>query len=300
MIRPILVTGGEGQLATALAATAQLPVRRVGRPVFDFDRPETIAACFRATSPWLVVNAAAYTAVDAAETNADAAYRANRDGPAELARLCAAAGVPLIHISTDYVFDGNKSTPYTEADPTAPQGIYGASKLAGELAVAASGARATILRTAWVYAPEGKNFLLTMLNLGKTRERLTVVADQHGCPTAAADLAEAIMAIAGLIAERGWHDRYQGVFHAVGSGETTWHGLASAIFEDARRHAANIPIVEPIPTAAYPTPARRPANSRLDCTRLETVFGIRLPPWRESVRRTVDTVFAQMSDPDPE
>ena len=292
MTRPILITGGQGQLATALATAAKVPVQLVGRPAFDFDHPATIAACFRAANPWLVVNAAAYTAVDAAETNADAAYRANRDGPAELGRLCAAAGVPLIHVSTDYVFDGNKPAPYVETDPTGPQGVYGASKLAGEQAVLASGARAIILRTAWVYAPAGKNFLLTMLNLGRTRDKLTVVADQHGCPTAAADLATAILAIADRIGSSGWDDRYGGIFHAAGTGETTWHGFATAIFQDAARHGAKSPLVEPIPTSAYPTPAKRPANSRLDCGKLEAVFGLRLPHWRDSTARTVDAVFA--------
>ena len=181
----ILVTGGTGQVASALAADPS--VVRVGRPDFDFDRPETISAVVKRVAPTLIVNTAAYTAVDAAETDADAAYRANRDGPAELARLCALAGIPLIHISTDYVFDGNKGEPYLETDPTGPTGVYGASKLAGEQAVLASGARATILRTSWVYGPTGKNFVRTMLAVGMMRDRLTVVADQHGCPTSAAD-----------------------------------------------------------------------------------------------------------------
>ena len=290
MTRPILVTGGAGQLATALSVAAS--VHRVGRPYFDFDRPETIAACFGATNPSLVVNAAAYTAVDAAESDADAAYRANRDGPAELARLCAGAGVPLIHVSTDYVFDGAKTSAYVETDPTGPQGVYGASKLAGEQALLASGARAIILRTAWVYGPTGKNFLLTMLNLGKTRDKLTVVADQHGCPTAAADLADAILAIAARIAQDGWQDRYGGVYHAAGTGETSWCDFARAIFQEAQRHGAKVPVVEPIPTSAYPTPAKRPANSRLDCGKLESVFGVRLPAWRDSTARTVDAIFA--------
>jgi len=289
--QPILVTGGSGQLALALEAAATRPVRRVGRPDFDFDRPDTIAAVFRQAAPWLVINAAAYTAVDAAETDADAAYRANRDGPAELARLCAAAGVPLIHVSTDYVFDGAKGAPYAETDRTAPQGVYGASKLAGEAAVLASGARAIILRTAWVYSPTGKNFVRTMLNAGRTRDRLTVVADQKGCPTTAADLGAAILAIAGRLADSGWDDRYAGVFHAVGTGWTTWHGLATAVFAEAARHGASQPEVVPIATADWPTAAKRPADSRLDCTRLEAVFGLRLPPWEDGLRRTIDNIY---------
>jgi dTDP-4-dehydrorhamnose reductase len=288
--RPILVTGGTGQLASALAHAPCVVL--AGRPAFDFDHPDTIEAAFRLAAPWLVVNAAAYTAVDAAESDAEAAYRANRDGPAILARLCAEAGIPLIHVSTDYVFDGTKPEPYTETDPVAPQGVYGASKLAGEEAVLNSGVKAIILRTAWVYAATGKNFVRTMLNAGKARDRLNVVADQHGCPTTAEDLADAIMAIIARLDKFGWDPAYGGVFHAAGSGATTWHGLAVATFEEAGRHGARIPEITPIATADWPTPAKRPANSRLDCSRLDAVFGVRLPHWRGSLTRTIDTIFA--------
>jgi dTDP-4-dehydrorhamnose reductase len=288
--RPILVTGGTGQLASAMAGAAG--VRCVGRPAFDFDRPETIEAVFKAVAPRLVVNAAAYTAVDAAESDVEAAYRANRDGPAILARLCAAADIPLIHVSTDYVFDGAKADPYVETDPVAPQGVYGASKLAGEQAVMGSGAKAIILRTAWVYAATGKNFVRTMLAVGKSRPRLTVVADQHGCPTAAADLGDAILGVIARVDATGWQAGYGGIFHAAGTGATTWFGLAVATFEESGRHGANVPEVAPIATADWPTPAKRPANSRLDCARLHAVFGIRLPPWRDSLTRTVETIFA--------
>jgi dTDP-4-dehydrorhamnose reductase len=289
--RPIFVTGSTGQLASALAAVGT-GICRAGRPEFDFDRPDSIEAAFRAANPRLVINAAAYTAVDAAEKDIDAAWRANRDGPAILARLCAGADIPLIHVSTDYVFDGTKPEPYVETDPVGPQGVYGASKLAGEQAVTASGAKAIILRTAWVYAASGKNFVRTMLTLGKTRDRLTVVGDQHGCPTTAADLADAILAIGALIDRSGWQDAYRGIFHAAGTGATTWHGLAVATFQEAARHGAKVPEVAPIATADWPTPAKRPANSRLDCTRLREVFGVALPPWRESLTRTVDTIYA--------
>jgi dTDP-4-dehydrorhamnose reductase len=293
MTRRILVTGGSGQLASALVTAGGDRVHRVGRPEFDFDKPETIATSFRDADPWLAVNGAAYTAVDAAESDEAAAQRANRDGPAALARLCAAAGIPLIHISTDYVYDGNKSSPYVESDPVAPRSVYGETKLAGEAAVLASGTRAIILRTAWVYAATGRNFVRTMLALGQTRESLRVVADQHGCPTAAADLASAILTIADGLEANGWRDSCAGVFHAAGSGETTWHGLATAVFEEASRHGAKTPAtVSPITTAEYPTPARRPPNSRLDCGRLRDVFGIQLPHWRASLTRTVDEIFA--------
>jgi dTDP-4-dehydrorhamnose reductase len=289
--RPIFVTGGTGQLASALAAAGS-DIHRAGRPAFDFDRPGTIEAAFRAAHPRLVVNAAAYTAVDAAETDSDAAYRANRDGPAILAGLCADADIPLIHISTDYVFDGAKADPYVESDPVGPQGVYGASKLAGEQAVMESGAKAIILRTAWVYAATGKNFVRTMLTVGKTRDRLTVVGDQQGCPTTAADLADAILAIGARIDRSGWQDTYRGIFHAAGTGATTWHGLAVATFQDAARHGAKAPEIVPIATADWPTPAKRPANSRLDCTRLRDVFNISLPHWRESLTRTIDSIYA--------
>lgn len=290
--RPILVTGGSGQLASALVAAARVPLVRVGRPEFDFDLPETIEAAFRRASPWLVVNAAAYTAVDVAEDDAAAAYRANRDGPAILARLCAAAGVPLIHVSTDYVFDGLKDAPYVETDPVAPQGVYGASKLAGEEAVLAACPQAIVLRTAWVYAAAGKNFVLTMLNLAKTRDHLRVVADQCGCPTAAPDLADAILAIAARLRAEGWQRRFGGVFHAAGSGWTTWHGLAGAVFEEAALHGAPVPrAVDAISTTEFPTKAKRPANSRLDCAKLAAVFGVRLPEWRGTLGRVVAEVF---------
>jgi len=287
---PVLVTGGAGQVASALA-NAQ-GVVRVGRPAFDFDRPEAIAGIFRATAPRVVVNAAAYTGVDAAENDAESAYRANRDGPAILAGLCAEADIPLIHISTDYVFDGTKSEPYVETDPVSPQGVYGASKLAGEQAVLGSGCRAVILRTAWVYAVQGKNFVRTMLTLAKSRDALRVVADQHGCPTTAGDLADAILAIVRRLDATGWQPNYQGVFHAAGSGAVNWHGLAVATFEEASRHGARAPLVAPIRTEDYPTPAKRPANSRLDCSKLRDVFGVMMPPWRESLARTVDKIYA--------
>jgi dTDP-4-dehydrorhamnose reductase len=288
----ILATGGTGQLARALEDAATMPLQRVGRPTFDFDKPETIAATFEAVKPSLVVNAAAYTAVDAAEDDAEAAYRANRDGPAALARLCADAGIPLIHVSTDYVYDGAKGAPYVETDPVSPQGVYGASKLAGEQAVLGSGARTIVLRTSWVYAPTGKNFVLTMLNAGKVRDQLKVVADQHGCPTTAGDLAMAIFAIADRIGATGWRPEYGGVFHAAGSGETTWHGLACAAFEEAARYGAKVPEVAPINTGDWPTKAKRPADSRMDCSKLYQVFGVKMPAWRDSLAKTIDAVYA--------
>lgn len=285
----ILVTGGNGQLATALSRSDE--VRVVGRPAFDFDRPHTIDAALADRTPSLVVNAAAWTAVDAAETDPDGAARANRDGPARLAELCAQADIPLIHVSTDYVFDGDKGVPYVETDPTNPTGVYGRTKLEGERAVLAACPRAVVLRTAWVYSDTGKNFLLTMLKLAQTRDKLRVVADQRGCPTAAEDLADVILGIADQ-AVNGWRDEFAGVFHSCGTGETTWHGFAETIFAEAARHGARAPSVEPITTAEFPTPAKRPADSRLDCGKLERVFGLRQPEWQASTARVVASVFA--------
>ena len=290
--RPILVTGGSGQLATALAEAGGNRIRRVGRPEFDFDRSDSVEHTFHETAPALVVNAAAYTAVDAAETNEAAAYRANRHGPALLARLCQQAEVPLIHVSTDYVFDGLKGAPYVETDSTAPPGVYGASKLAGEVAVLASCERAVVVRTSWVYAATGKNFVRTMLDAARKTNRLQVVADQKGCPTAAVDLAATILAIIGLIEAQGWQQRFGGVFNAAGTGWTTWHGLACAVFDEAARHGLARPEVFPITTADWPTPARRPPDSRLDCGLLAATFGVALPEWRDGLARTIDAIFA--------
>jgi dTDP-4-dehydrorhamnose reductase len=292
---PVLVTGGNGQVAVALESVAAelgtARLVRVGRPTFDFDRPETIEPVLRAVAPSLVINAAAYTAVDKAETEHEAALRANRDGPAALADWCAEAGIPLIHISTDYVFDGRKGSPYVETDPTSPTGVYGATKLAGEAAVQARCPRAIVLRTSWVYAARGKNFVLTMLNARARTDRLRVVADQIGCPTAADDLARAILQIAGRIQRDGWRPGDAGIYHAAGSGWTSWHGLASAVFEEAARHGVSPPTIEAITTADWPTPACRPPDSRLDCARLADTFGVQLPPWRPTLSKVIDDVF---------
>ncbi len=290
--RPILVTGGSGQLASALVAAAgDRWVTCVGRPGFDFDRPEEMMALVGEVAPALIVNAAAYTAVDRAETDADAARRANHEGPAALAEYCARMGIPLVHVSTDYVFDGRKGAPYVETDATNPATVYGATKLGGEQAVLETCPRAVVLRTSWVYAARGKNFVLTMLKLAETRDLLRVVADQVGCPTAAADLAAAILAIVDRIGSGGWSEEFAGVFHAAGTGSVSWHGLASAAFEQAARHGLRRPRVDAIKTSDYPTPARRPPDSRLDCSKLGRVFGLKLPPWQDSLARTVDEVF---------
>ena len=290
---PILVLGGSGQVARSLMAHGDgLGLLLRGRPDFDFEALDAIPALLADIAPRMILNAAAYTAVDRAESEPDLADRANHLGPKLLAEYAAKAGIPLIHISTDYVFDGSKPAPYVETDPTGPTGVYGASKLAGERAVLASGARAIILRTAWVYAVEGKNFVHTMLALGQKMPKLRVVADQIGNPTCADDLAAAILAIARRIDAEGWRQEFGGIFHVAGSGAATWHGFAQEIFRLAALHGRQAPDVEAIGTADYPTPAKRPANSRLDCSKLEAVFGLKLPEWRDSLERVVDAICA--------
>lgn len=292
---PILVTGGSGQLAQALhVALGDMPHRVVGRPTFDFDRPETLAAVLREAAPTLLVNAAAYTAVDRAEQEPDAAERANHTGPAILARTCAELGIACLHVSTDYVFDGDKGAPYDETDTPNPTGVYGASKRRGEIAVLAACPQAIVLRTSWVYAATGRNFVNTMLNAarrsGERPAQLRVVADQVGCPTAAIDLARAIAALARRILADGFDPSWTGVAHAAGGGATSWHGLACAIFEHAATLQVTPPQVTAIGTADWPTPARRPADSRLDCGLLADRFGIVLPPWRESLARVLGEI----------
>ena len=287
----ILVTGGAGQLATAMVGEGGGAIQRIGRPHLDFDRPDTIEPAVTAAAPTLVVNGAAWTAVDAAETEPDAAMRANCTGPAELARVCAQAGIPLIHLSTDYVFDGDKGEPYVETDSTGPTGVYGVTKLAGEQAVLEACPQAVVLRTSWVYSAAGKNFVKTMLGAAQKMDRLRVVGDQKGCPTSARDLAAAILAVAARLRD-GWRDEYAGVFHAAGEGWTTWHGLAEAVFEYAGPLGHKVPAVDAIRTEDWPTPAKRPADSRLDCGKLARVFGVRQPEWRSGVGRVVTELLA--------
>ncbi|MEM1313539.1 MAG: dTDP-4-dehydrorhamnose reductase [Pseudomonadota bacterium] len=282
----LIVVGAGGQLSTALAERGA--VCR-GRDALDLSRPEEVEAWAAAAGAKVVVNAAAYTAVDKAEAEQALAHAVNADGPAALARGCAAAGSALIHVSTDYVFDGTKAGEYVEDDPVSPLGAYGRTKLAGERAIAAALPRHAILRTAWVYSPFGHNFVKTMLRLAD-RERLTVVADQRGKPTSAEDLAEAILAIAPTLAEARAGDPAFGVFHVSGEGATHWAGFAEAIFAGAleRGMIAAAPEVARITTAEYPTPAARPANSALDGSKFERVFGIEPTPWRQALGRTLD------------
>ena len=287
----LLLLGGNGQvgreLRHSLAPLGELVVATreggAGDVAADFDAPESLAALVAGSAPDVVVNAAAYTAVDQAETDREAAFRVNAEAPAALARACAECGALLVHYSTDYVFDGNATRPYREDDPTAPLGVYGESKLAGEAAIRDSGARHAILRTAWVYAVHGRNFLRTMLRLAGERDALRVVADQVGAPTPASWIADATAAML----RRGIDGA--GTWHVVADGETSWHGFASAIMREAVAAGllARAPGVLPIGTADYPTPARRPAYSVLDTARLQRDFDLRPPGWETGLRATL-------------
>jgi dTDP-4-dehydrorhamnose reductase len=288
----LAVTGRNGQVATALlgCASDQLTVVPIGRPEVDLERPETLAAAIAAAQPDIVVNAAAWTAVDLAETEPDRAAAVNEGGARAVALAAAAAGVPIIHLSTDYVFDGTKSAPYAETDAVAPTGVYGATKLAGEQAVAQATPNHLILRTAWVYAPQGKNFVRTMLRLAGDRDEVSVVSDQIGNPTYAPDIAQGILAAARNLIDRPNDANLRGVFHMSGGGETSWAGLAETVFANSRERGGPFAEVRPIGTADYPTPARRPANSRLDCSKLASIHGIRLPAWHDGLARCLDQI----------
>lgn len=295
----VLVTGITGQVGGALARRAPPPGVEwlpAGRDRLDLAAPGGIAAAVAALAPDAVVNPAAYTAVDAAETDCDTAYRVNRDGPAALAEACAARGIPLIHLSTDYVFDGGGSRPYRPDDPVAPLGVYGASKEAGEQAVRSAHGDHVILRTAWVYAAEGKNFVNTMLRVGAERDELRVVADQHGTPTPAGDIADAVAAI---LAARLAGTAVRGTFHYTSGGATTWHGLAEAVFRRAERHWGRRPTVQAITTAEYPTPARRPAYSVLDNSAIDAALGgAPRRSWEAALEAVLDARLGPRPDTD--
>lgn len=281
----ILVTGATGQVGTELAHAdwpAGLVAHVVGRETLDLSDPEHAAAFVRAGGYAAVINPAAYTAVDKAEDEEDLATRINGDGPRALAIGCADAGIPLIHVSTDYVFDGLKTGPYVPNDPVAPLGAYGRSKLAGEVAVRTECPRHVIVRTAWVFSAHGRNFVKTMLRLAADKPELRVVADQHGCPTAAHDIARALVEITRQLVLEGRDDAF-GTYHFAGAGPTTWHGFAAAIIAAQAERTGKRPPVHPITTADFPTPARRPANSVLDCGGLATTFGIVPRPWTETL-----------------
>ncbi len=279
----ILISGKTGQVAVELqkhlAGLGELIV--LGRDVLDLSQPDQIRAQVRAHKPDLLIIAAAHTAVDQAENEPELAFAINAIAPGVFAEEAAALGIPLIHYSTDYVFDGRKPAPYTEDDATNPLGVYGKSKLAGELAIAASGAQHLILRTSWVYSTHGKNFLLTMQRLLQERSELRVVADQIGAPTWAGTIAQSTRALI---------ERWQsgdaaawGTYHLTASGETSWFGFTQAIAGHLTAQGKACATLEPIPASAYPTPAARPQNSRLDCSKLAREWGVAQPDWEAAL-----------------
>lgn len=277
----VLQFGRSGQLGTELVAVLSrnpdIRATVLGRDEADFTDPSGIEnAILKAGALDLVINAVAYTAVDRAEQEETLAYRVNAEAMDAMARACAARGVPLIHVSTDYVYDGAKSSPYVESDPTGPLNAYGRSKLAGENFIRDRLPAHVILRTSWVYSAWGRNFMTTMLRLGAERDEVPVVDDQFGAPTSARDLAEAIATIARRIT--GPMPQF-GTYHYADAGETSWHGFAAEIFRQAGLKARAVPI----PATEYPTPARRPANSRLDATKISRIFGIHPPAWQTSL-----------------
>ncbi|MDQ7000723.1 MAG: dTDP-4-dehydrorhamnose reductase [Mariprofundus sp.] len=282
----LLITGCDGQVGTELTRQSRAlgwTVKAVDRDGLDIVDPDAVNKAVRALMPDVVINAAAYTAVDKAEHARVTAFAVNRDGPMNLAAACADLDIPLIHYSTDYVFDGSKSDAYVESDPVAPLGVYGESKLAGEQAVGEFCSKHLILRTSWVFSSHGNNFVKTMLRLAAEREELGVVADQLGKPSSAAEIARLTLQILPGV------EKYSGIYHLAQPDVTSWFCFAEAIFEEARRHTMVLKLedLNAIATSDYPTPARRPANSELSCDKLESTFSVRIRPWRESLSEVI-------------
>lgn len=294
----IVVTGVNGQVVQSLVERGMASghvVLPLGRPHLDLASGDAgaIRAALALARPEAIVSAAAYTAVDKAESEPELAHAVNAIGAGHVAQAAAALGVPLVHLSTDYVFSGAGDRPWREDDPCRPMSVYGASKLAGEVAVQAACPNSAVLRTAWVYSPFGANFVKTMLRLADTREDVGVVADQFGNPTSALDIADGVLAVAASLLDDPDPAR-RGLFHMTGTGETSWAGLAEAVFAASARRGGPAARIRPITTSEYPTPAARPANSRLDCTRLARVHGIRLPEWQASL----ETVIGRLVGPE--
>ncbi|MFZ1813279.1 MAG: dTDP-4-dehydrorhamnose reductase [Rhizobiaceae bacterium] len=289
----ILVAGRTGQLARALcevAATAEAEIHCLGRDEMDIADRAAIQNAFERYRPDLLVNAAAYTAVDRAESEAQEAFRINEQGAEKLASATHAAGIPIIHVSTDYVFNGKGNRPYREDDPTDPLNVYGRSKLAGEICVKEANPHHVIMRTSWVYSTWGANFLLTMLRLARERDRLSIVDDQYGTPTFAPDIADAIVRIARRMATGPASEELYGVFNFTNQGTTNWFGFAEAIFALAGKKGMKVPELSAIPTSQYPTPAQRPKYSVLDTERIAGVYAIRPRPWQDALAECMEKI----------
>jgi dTDP-4-dehydrorhamnose reductase len=291
----LYVIGGHGQVARSLreavARHNEIVFGCGQRPDVDLMHPPSVARALAEFRPDIVVNPAAYTAVDKAESEPDQAFALNRDGAGVVAAAAADRGIPVIHLSTDYVFDGTKAAAYVESDPVNPRSIYGRSKLEGEMAVAAANPRHIVLRTSWVFAPFGTNFVRTMLRLAAERDSLRVVDDQTGCPTYAPDIATAVVRIANQVMTEGWQAQFAGVTHLAGPDALTWFAFANAIIAAAALRGGRSVPISSIATSDYPTPAQRPANSRLSSARLASVFDIRLPPLERSLANCLDRLL---------
>lgn len=295
----VLVTGSRGQLARALADAAGAhgaDVVTLGRPHLDLTRPRTVSDALAHEQPDIVINAAAVTHVDRAESNPEFAFAVNAAGAAAVARACDARGLPLIHLSTDYVFDGRKDAPFTETDAPSPLNAYGASKLAGERAVAQHCRTHLIVRTSWLYSAFGSNFVKTMLTLAASKVEIPVIDDQHGNPTSAHHLAEALLTIATRLLGDGTL-RFAGIYHAAGEGTASWHAFAEEIFSCSRLIGGPHATVRPVSTLDYRTAAERPRTSALDCRKLHHTFGLKLPRWEAGVRHTVAHLLADRRAP---
>jgi len=290
----LLIAGWQGQVARALVETApgcpDVTACAVGRAALDICEARSIERALSSISPTVVINSAAYTAVDEAEREVERAFALNRDGARLLAEAAARRNIPIIHISSDYVFDGSKPTPYVEDDPTSPVTVFGRSKLEGEEAVRAANPKHIILRTSWIFSPGGRNFVKTMLTQAAERSLVRVVNDQHGSPTYAPHLVDVILELARRTSN-GEASAEWGVFHAANTGSTTWHGFAEEVFRRSAELGGPIAEVEPIVSTDYPTPAQRPANSQLDCSKLDRAYGLRLPPWQEAVGECVQRIL---------
>lgn len=298
-MKALVIGGTDGQVARALADLnePEFAIEVAGRPGADLAQPATLRATVLASRPDVVINCGAYTAVDQAESEPRLAHAINAEGPGALAAACIEAGAPLVHLSTDYVFDGAKTVPYVETDAANPQTVYGASKLAGEQAVAASGIRHVILRVSWVHAPQGRNFVRTMLRLAKTHAHINVVADQIGRPTYASHLAIALRDIAARLVLDPLAPT--GIFHLSGSGDPcSWRQFAEFVFSASQVRGGPFAIADPIPTSGYPTATKRPANSVLDCTRIADAYGLVMPGWRQGVEECLEAI-AQTGWEDP-
>ena len=294
-----VVIGREGQLATALRVRLPLSgieVVTLARPEIDLVAPDTLSEMIKLKRPDLVINPAAYTAVDQAEDDPETAFAVNAVAAGAIAATAAAIRCPVIHFSTDYVFDGSSTVPYVENDVPAPLGVYGASKLAGEEAVAAANERHVILRTAWLCSPWGHNFVRTMLRLGAEHEVVRVVNDQKGTPAFAADIADAVAVIAARIADRKNDQTLFGVFHLGGLGETTWCGFAREIMDGAKTRGAKTARVMAVTTAEYPTRASRPQYSILSTSKISQIYGIRPPAWKDSLSDCLDSLVGKIEN----